>query len=76
MELNTHESNIISSTRKTNCVHFNYYISNVLILRSECRKDLGVMLDIKLYFNCHVNLYILNLGHYGLYVSSHIISLP
>jgi len=55
MELNIHKTNIISFTRKTNCVHFNYCVSNVLILRSDCIKDLGVMLDSKLYFHCHVD---------------------
>jgi hypothetical protein len=29
--------------------------SNILILRSHCIRDLGVMLDSKLYFHCHVD---------------------
>jgi hypothetical protein len=40
---------------KTNCVNFNYYVSNVLILRFDCTKDLGLMLDSKLCCHCHVN---------------------
>jgi hypothetical protein len=46
---------IISFTRETNSVHFNYYDSNEIILRSDCIKDLGVMLDSKLYFHHHVD---------------------
>jgi hypothetical protein len=30
-------------------------ISDALILRSDCIRDLGVMLDSKLYFHCHVD---------------------
>jgi hypothetical protein len=33
-----------SFTRKANSTHFNYYVSDVLILRSDCMKHLGVML--------------------------------
>jgi hypothetical protein len=29
--------------------------SDFLILRSDCIKDLGVVLDFNLYFHCHVN---------------------
>jgi hypothetical protein len=55
MELNIQKTRIISFTRKTNSVHFNYYVSNAIILRSDCIKDLGVMLDSKLYFHRHVD---------------------
>jgi hypothetical protein len=51
MQLNIQKNKIISFTRKTNSIHFNYY---VLILRSNCIKYL-VMLDSKLYFHCHVD---------------------
>jgi hypothetical protein len=40
---------------KTNSIHFNCYIAKVLILCTECLKDLGVMLDSKLYFHQHFN---------------------
>jgi hypothetical protein len=33
---------------KTNSIRFNYYVSGVSILRTDCIKDLGVMLDSKL----------------------------
>jgi hypothetical protein len=55
MELNIQKTRIISFTCKTNSVHFNYYVSNEIILRSDCIKDLGVMLDSKLYFHRHVD---------------------
>jgi hypothetical protein len=51
MELNVQKTRIISFTLKTNSVHFNYYVSNEII----CIKDLGVMLDSKLYFHRHVD---------------------
>jgi hypothetical protein len=36
-------------------MHFNCYVKDVLISRSDCIEDLGVMLDSKLYFHCHVD---------------------
>jgi hypothetical protein len=56
MQLNIQKTKIISFTRKTNSINFNYYIGDALILRSHCINDLGVMLDSKLYFHCHVDL--------------------
>jgi hypothetical protein len=55
IKLNIHKTNIIYFTCKTNFVHFNYCVSTVLILRSDCIKDLGVTLDSNLYFHSHVN---------------------
>jgi hypothetical protein len=55
MELNIQKTKIISFTHKTNSIHFNYCVSDVLILQSDCKKDLGVMLDSKLYFHCYVD---------------------
>jgi hypothetical protein len=51
METNVQKTRIISFTRKTNSIRFNYYVSGVSILRTDCIKDLGVMLDSKLYFH-------------------------
>jgi hypothetical protein len=45
---------VISFTRKTN-IHFNYYVGDLLIVRTDCVKDLGVMLDDKLHFRRHVD---------------------
>jgi hypothetical protein len=56
VEFNIQETKIISFTRKTNSIHFKYFVKYVLILRAECIKDLGVMLDSKLYFHCHVDI--------------------
>jgi hypothetical protein len=44
IELDIQKKKIISFTCETNSVHFNYYDSNEIILRSDCIKDLGVML--------------------------------
>jgi hypothetical protein len=55
MQLNIQKTKIISFTHKTNSVHFKHFVKDVLILRAECIKDLGVMLDSKLYFHCHVD---------------------
>jgi hypothetical protein len=55
MELNVQKTRIISFTRKTNSTCFNYFVSGVSILRSDCIKDMGVMLDSKLHFHSHVD---------------------
>jgi hypothetical protein len=39
MELNIQKTKIIFFTRKTNNISVNYYISFVLILRSDCIQD-------------------------------------
>jgi hypothetical protein len=43
----------MSFTRKTNSVHFNYYVSN--IFRYDCIKDLSVMLESNFYFHYYVD---------------------
>jgi hypothetical protein len=55
MELNIQKRRIVYFTRKTNSVHFNYYVSNEIILRSDYIKVLGVMLDSNLHFHRHVD---------------------
>jgi hypothetical protein len=54
VEPNIQKTKIVSFTRKTNSIHFKYFVRDVLILRAECIKDLGVMVDGK-YFHCHVD---------------------
>jgi hypothetical protein len=49
MEVNIQKTKIILFTRKTNNTHFTYYVSDVLILLSDCIQYLGVMLGNKLY---------------------------
>jgi hypothetical protein len=55
MKLNSSKTTIISFTRKTNSIYFNYKLCNNLVVRSQCVKDLGVLLDCKLYFHQHIN---------------------
>jgi hypothetical protein len=55
VEFNIQETKMISFTRKTNSIHLKYFVKDVLILRAECMKDLGVMVDSKLYFHCQVD---------------------
>jgi hypothetical protein len=64
MKLNTQETYVISFTRKTNSIHFDFRLGNIVITRTDCVKDLGVWLDNKLYFYHHIN-YIISklLGH-------------
>jgi hypothetical protein len=55
MKLNFGKTTIISFTRKTNSIYFNYKLRNNLVSRSQCVKDLGVLLDCKLYFHQHID---------------------
>jgi hypothetical protein len=55
MKINTLKKDIISFTRKTNSIHYNHFVGNLLIARTDCVKDLGVMLDSKLHFHRHVD---------------------
>jgi hypothetical protein len=50
MKINMFKTNIISLTRKTQSVHFNYLFGDILIVRIDYVKDLRVMLDSKLHF--------------------------
>jgi hypothetical protein len=54
MKLNFSKTTI-SFTRKTNSIYFNYNLCNNPVARYQCVKDLGVLLDCKLYFHQHVN---------------------
>jgi hypothetical protein len=55
MKISTLKTNIIFFVRKTNSIHFNYYVDNLLIVQADCVKDLGVMLDSKLHFHRHID---------------------
>jgi hypothetical protein len=55
MKLNLSKTTIISFTRKTNSIYFNYKLCNNPVARSHCVKGLGVLLDCKLYFHQHIN---------------------
>jgi hypothetical protein len=54
-KLNLSKTTVISFTRKTNSIYFNYKLCNNLVARSQCVKDLGVLLHCKLYFHQHIN---------------------
>jgi hypothetical protein len=55
MKLNLSKTTIMSFTRKTNSIYFNYKLCNNPVARSQCVKDPGVLLDCKLYFHQHIN---------------------
>jgi hypothetical protein len=55
MKLNLSKTTIISFIRKTNSIYFNYKLCNNLVARSQYVKDVGVLLDCKLYFHQHIN---------------------
>jgi hypothetical protein len=55
MKINIFKTNMIYFTRKTNNIHFNYFVGDLLIVRTDCVKDLGVLLNCKLHFQRHVD---------------------
>jgi hypothetical protein len=61
MKINLGKTTIISFSHKTNSIYFNYKLCNNLVTCSQCVKDLGVLLDCKLYFHQHTD-YILSQG--------------
>jgi hypothetical protein len=81
MKINIFEINLISVTRKTNSIYFNYSFCDLFIVRTDCVKDLGVVVDSKLHFLRHVYylrpqaLKLLGLIHFIKYNSSFLIIL-
>jgi hypothetical protein len=55
MEINVLKTNTIYFTRKTNSIHFNYYVVYLSIILTDFVKDLEVMLDSTLQFHRHVD---------------------
>jgi hypothetical protein len=55
MRINIFKTNIIPFTHKTNGIHFNYFVGDLLIMQTDSVNDLGVMLDSKLHFHHHVD---------------------
>jgi hypothetical protein len=43
MKINIFKTNTISFIHKTNSIQLNYYVGDLLILQTDCVKDLGVM---------------------------------
>jgi hypothetical protein len=55
MKIIIFKTNIIYFTRGTKSIYFNYFLGDLLIVRTDCVKDLGVILDSKLHFHRHVD---------------------
>jgi hypothetical protein len=55
MKINVFKTNIIPFTGATKSIPFNYFLGDVLILRTDSVKYLGVMLNSKLHFHLHVD---------------------
>jgi hypothetical protein len=54
-KLNIGKTRVISFSRKTNSLIYDYKLCQSSITRSHSSKDLGVYIDNKLYFHDHVN---------------------
>jgi hypothetical protein len=59
MKFNLVKTTAVSFTRKTNSICFNYKVCKNLVSRSQCVKELAVLLGCKLYFHQHID-YILS----------------
>jgi hypothetical protein len=46
---------VISFSRKTGGIHFIYFNNDILIVRTERVKDLGIMFDSRLHFYRHID---------------------
>ncbi|PNF20040.1 hypothetical protein B7P43_G05817 [Cryptotermes secundus] len=55
MKLNISKTKVISFTRKTNLLIYDYKLFQTSIARTDSVKDLGVFIDAKLYFHDQVN---------------------
>ena len=51
MKLNVNKTTGISFRRKTNCHGFDYKMSEPSFTRTDCIRDMGVMIDTFLYFH-------------------------
>jgi hypothetical protein len=57
MKPNFSKIEVISFTRKTNVLNYQYRLRNSFVLRTDCIKDLGVHIDCKLHFHHHVDFF-------------------
>jgi hypothetical protein len=55
MRLNISKPRVISYSRKTNVLSYEYQLCHSAIARTSSIKDLGVLFDCKLYFSNHVD---------------------
>jgi hypothetical protein len=52
MKINVFKTNIIPFTRKSNSIHFNYFLVYLLIVRPDCVNDLEVILGTAILSSC------------------------
>jgi hypothetical protein len=55
MRLNINKTRVMSYSRKTNVLSYEYQLCHTAIARTSSIKDLGVFIDSKLYFHNHVD---------------------
>ncbi|PNF30002.1 hypothetical protein B7P43_G06208 [Cryptotermes secundus] len=55
MKLNIAKTRVVSYTRKTNFLSYEYQLCHAIITCTSCIKDLGVLFYSKLHFHTHVN---------------------
>jgi hypothetical protein len=55
MKLNISKTKVISFSWKTNPLVYDYKLCQSSITRTDCIKDLGVLIDNKLHFHEHIN---------------------
>jgi hypothetical protein len=55
MKLNISKTKVISFSRKTNVLIYDYKLCQSSITRTDSIKDLGVFIDAKLHYHDHVN---------------------
>lgn len=63
LPLNINKCQIMTFTRSRSTTYYNYFINNLSLLRSNGPiKDLGILFDPKLKFDCHIHM-IINKSH-------------
>jgi hypothetical protein len=55
MRSNFSKIRVVSFTRETNVLNYQYRLENSVILGTDCIKDLGVHIDCKLHFHRHID---------------------
>jgi hypothetical protein len=78
MKINISKTKAISFSRKTNPLVYDYMLCRSSITRTDCIKDLDVLIDNKLHFHEHINhifsqcIMLLGLGLEEIYLDSSI----
>jgi hypothetical protein len=55
MKVNNDKSKVITFTRRTSPIHYNYKLCDKCITRTDSVKDLGILLNSELLFHHHVD---------------------